>query len=106
MKVFQIIQKNFATMGFIPKEQQNRNRRLLKCIQIVYVIKYSIDTIFVGTYIFLEAESIDEYMESIFILAALVAVFCCFLSIIFKNDLLFDTIELTESELNNGNDFF
>lgn len=92
MKVFKLSEKHLAVMGFTPNQQIN-NRPEWNFRQIIGVVTYAFYIILYGVYIIFEANSLDEYMDSIFLLNAIVAVMICFINIIFKNDKLFEMIE-------------
>lgn len=100
MKIFQTIQRNMAAMGFTPNQPQN-NYRQLKFGQIIIVGVCSIDAIKMGVYIFCEADGIEEYMYSIFSLTVVAGITISFISFIFKNDKLFNVIEIIAKELTN-----
>lgn len=99
LKILQTIQKNFEVMGFTLNQQQN-NPRHLSAGQIISVIMCSINIILVGIHIIRVADDIEDYMDSIFTLTILFAFAIAFISIIFKNDQLFNTIEICTNELN------
>lgn len=98
MEIFGTIQKNFATMGFTPNQQQN-HQWPLSSGQFFYIFTFSMDLITFTVYIFREAERIDEYINSAFSLAVEGGVLIAFVSIIFKNDKLFKIIEISTEEL-------
>lgn len=98
MKGFQTIQKNIGAMGLTPSRQQN-NRPQWNSRQIFCTVKYVIDTFAMGTYVIFEADDIEEYMESIFSLTAVVAIEASYISFIFKSDKLFGTFELVSKEI-------
>lgn len=97
MKFFQTIRKNLASMGFTPNEQQS-NHRQLSAGQIFCIAKCSIDVVVQGVYIFREAEHIEDYMESICLVTVVGGVLIAYISIILKNDKLFNMFEAAEGE--------
>lgn len=97
MKLFVTIQKNLAAMGFTPNMQQN-NQLQLSPGQVFYIIKYATDLIVITLYVFREAERVGEYIDTIFSLTVQGGVFIGFVSIILKNDKLFNIIEISEAE--------
>lgn len=101
MKLFQTVQKNMAAMGFFPNQQQN-GRRKLTFGQILSVFLYSINVISFCIYISCVANTIEEYIDSIFSSTVIVGIEIAFISIIFKNDKLFRTIENAEKEANDS----
>lgn len=101
MKIYQILQRNLAVMGFTPIQQQNNNWKI-SYGQIIDIVLYSIEAIFIGRYTFYEASGIEDYMKSIFLFAVLFAITIAYISIIFKNDKIFNTIEFFEQELNHS----
>lgn len=98
MKFFESIQNNMATMGFTLNQQQNHQRQLNFC-QFCYILKYSTDLIVITVYVVREAERVDQYIESIFSLTVVGGVLIAFISIIMKNDKLFNMIELSAEEV-------
>lgn len=101
MKIFQTVQNNMAAMGFASIQQQNNHHRQMSFGPIIDVILCSIDAISVGVYIFREANGIEEYMVTIFTFTVLVAIAISFVSIIFKNDKIFNAIEFCANEIND-----
>lgn len=109
LKVLQTIRKNFAAMGFTPNQQRNNQWWQLSCGQIVAVFICSINSTSIGLYVFREADRLDEYIDSGFPLTATIASTIIFISIILKNDELFDLIEFSAEEENfstSANIFF
>lgn len=102
MKCFQSLQKNIGTMGLTPCQQQNSHPQW-NPRQIFCSVKYLIDTMAMAAYILIEADSIEEYMESIFSLTAVVGIEVAYISFIFKNDKLFNVFELVSLELTISN---
>lgn len=98
MKVFRVVLGNFATMGFSPNQQQNNIRRV-SCSQIIDILFCIIDAFFVGLYIVFEASGIEKFMESIFSLTVVAGITIAYISIIFKNDKIFNTAKCFEHEL-------
>lgn len=98
MKYYQILYKNLAAIGFIPIQQQNTHWPL-NVQQIFCIFKYSTDVIFIGVYVFCKADGIDQYMVTTFALTVLVGIALSFLSMIFKNEKLFDMIEVAIEEM-------
>lgn len=107
MKLFETIQENMATMGFTPNQQQNHQRQF-NSGQFCYIFKYSMDLISITVYIFREAESVDEYIESVFSLTVVGGVLIAFICIFLKNDKLFSLFEsiAEEETLSTCSDIF
>lgn len=99
LKTFQTIQMNFATMGCTPNQQQNNPNRKLNSAQIIIIVILAINTVTLSLYVLLVANDIEDYTDVIFSLTITVGVAMSFVSIIFKNDELFNTIELNEKEV-------
>lgn len=99
MKIFQVVQKNLAVLGFIPNQRQH-NHWHWNWRAIFGVVKCTADTITIGVYVFTRAESIEEYMDSVFVLTVLISITMSYISIIFRNDILFKMIETGENEAN------
>lgn len=98
MKIYQTVHKTMAAIGFTPNQQQN-NQRQWSSGHIFSVVINSINTFSLSAYIFYEANGIEEYMDSIFSLTMTVGVSVAFISIIFKNDKLFNAIEGCAKEI-------
>lgn len=96
--MFQFVQKKIAVLGFTAKQQKINHGRW-SFGQIICVVKFSIDTISFGAYAFLEANSLEEYMYSIFGIISGVVIILSFITVVFKNDKIFDIIENCEMEL-------
>lgn len=101
LKTFRTIQKVLAMMGFTPNQQQS-NHCKLNSRQIIFVVVCAINVTFLSSYIVRVANSIDEYMDAIFSLIILVTVAIAFISIIFKNDKLFNYIEFITNLLTDS----
>lgn len=99
IKTFQTVQKNVAVMGFIPNRQHN-NHRQLSSGQIVSVALCSISTILLFLHLICVANSIEEYMLSIFELTISFTISTAYINFIFKTDKLYKCIEHCEKELN------
>lgn len=98
MKIFQTIEKNFALIGFIPNDRQK-----LKPIHIGIVAVFAVNVILLFLYIFLTANSIEEYMDVTFSLTIAIGGLIAFIRLISEKDKAFNTIELCDKELNESN---
>lgn len=85
-------------MGFTPKHQADNHGRW-SFGQIRYVFRYCCVIFSCSEFVLVEANSLDEYVVSIFELCVAVALLIAFISIIFKNDKLFEVIEQCGTEL-------
>lgn len=101
VEVYQKIQKNLASMGFTPNQQRCNNLKW-NSVQIINVAVYSMNIILFGLYVIFEAKGIEDYMVSIFALTVATGIMICYISIIFKSDKLFTTIELLGKELTDS----
>lgn len=101
MKIFQIIQKNFALIGFVPNQQQNTNGKISK-IQAFGIFSAIFFTILVGVYFFYGAQGTEEYMYTIFLLIVFFGMAICHISLVIKNDKIFSTIDFCENMLNES----
>lgn len=99
MKVFQRIQKKLAVMGFTPNQQKN-NRGQWNFRQTCCVVVYSTGIISCGVNIFIGANNVQETAQSIYMLNGLAAIALGFISVILKNDKLFEVIEDLGKERN------
>lgn len=97
MKIFQEVQKNLAVLGLIPNQRQHKHWHL-DWRAIFGVIKCLADIITIAVYVFTRAESIEEYMDSIFVLSVLISITMSYISVIFRSDILFKMIETAENE--------
>lgn len=101
MKVFQFNRKSIALSGFGPDQQKNNNC-LFNLNQLGYTMMFVIALNSVGTYVYLEASDIALYMDSFFILAVGFWICVCHVSLILKNDELFDAIDDVEKLVNKS----
>lgn len=101
LKLFQIAQLNLATAGFTPN-QQNTNRRQWSPGQIGATAIYSIDIVLFGAYVLFEANSLGDYISSIFGFNMAIALLMAFINWIFKNDKLFEMIEQIRQEMDSS----
>lgn len=86
-------------MGFTPNQQQNNLNRQLSSTQIIFVSVCTLSAIDLTIYIFLVVNNVEDCMDAIFPLTALVGITSAFVSNIFKSDELFNFIEQIEFEL-------
>lgn len=98
MKCFQTIQEKIAMMGLIRKQHPN-NRPQWNPRQLFCTAFYVGDTMTMGAYVMFEAQDIEEYMEAIFSLTAVLGLEVAYINLIFKNDQLFNVFELVSKEL-------
>lgn len=99
MKFAQTIGKNMAAMGFAPNQQQN-NQWQFSSRQISCTLIYFTNIITCSAYIFYKANETEEYMESIYLFAAVAGITIAFISMCLNNDKLFDILELASVEGN------
>lgn len=97
MEIFKFLQKKIATVGFIPNKQQ-KNYEKSKRGQIIYIIVCGLNTIVFLFYIFLVANDIEEYMNAIFLLTAVITVTIAFTNLMFRNNDIFNVIEFCAKE--------
>lgn len=102
MKSLETIRKNMAAMGFVPTQQQN-NHREFSSRQFFCTAKLSIDVIGIAAYMFFEADRTEDFVEPIFAITALGGITIVFVSLVFKNDKLFDTFEHSSAEMTISN---
>lgn len=98
MKIHQTFQKNIATMGFVPNQQQNNNK-IFRAKELWGLFFSVLNTTLPGLYFFRVANSREEYMYSLFALICAFSIALCHTSLIFKNDAIFDAIEMCENVL-------
>lgn len=93
MKTVQTVKKIMAVMGLSP------NHRGFNSRQIIFVIVCAVNVILLVFYIFLVANTIDEYIDAMFSFTVLVGITIAFISLTFKNDEIFTVIKFCEKEL-------
>lgn len=98
MIIFQVLKKNMAVIGLVPKQQQS-NQWTLNGRHKVSLICHCIAVISNIVFIFSEANGVEEYMAAIFVTSASSAVAMSFINLIHKNDEIFNVIEGCEKEL-------
>lgn len=98
MNLFETVQRYMAAMGFFPNQQQNK-RSQFNNVQISGILLYVIDAILYGAYIICVADTVEEYVNSIFTLTVALGFAIAYISLIFKNDKLFDIIDGVADEL-------
>lgn len=98
MKIFQVLKKNLAVFGFIPNQQQN-NHWKLNVRQKVSLIWHFITLFSYIVFILVDASGIEDNVSAISASTLGTAVFMSFISIIYKNDEIFNVIENFEYEL-------
>lgn len=98
MKILQEVKKNFAFMGFYPNQQRNSNKILSK-VQLWEFIASLLVTALIILYILCVAKSKEEYMSSIFMVTASTCITASEISLMLKNDDIFDVIEFGENLL-------
>lgn len=99
MELFQTLQKNMATIGFTPNQPENDFYRKLSTFQLFVIAAFLIDVGTVCVYFFYEAKGIEEYMDAILEFLVSVTILVAFVSLIFKNNDIFDILERTGKEL-------
>lgn len=98
LKIFQTIRTNLGFIGLTPNQQQ-RDRPKLNSRQIVFVLTTAFDSASNLCYFFAESVGNEDYMDIAFYLTLEAGVLIAFISLIFKKDKGFRTIELCEKEL-------
>lgn len=95
MKIFKIVQKNYATLGISALHRSNQkysfNGRLL-----FGFLSHGFFIISQFVYIFNVTDGFMEYMETICIISGTILMFICLMTIVFKRDLLFEVIDNIE----------
>lgn len=104
MKILQRSQKYFAMIRFSPNQQRNNNITF-KVVQAWQIALAVFGTSLVGLYIFRIADSKEEYMYSAFTLTAVIGIAVSYASMMFKNDKIYDAIELGEKLLTERGEF-
>lgn len=104
MKCFKSIQKNISALGLVPNPQPN-NQPLWNSRQILCTAIHIADTIGMTSYIVFEAEEIDEYMEAIYSLTAVISMEVAYFGFVYKNDKLFNFFEIFSKEITTSKQF-
>lgn len=87
MKLFQIIQKNFALLG-ISSNQSLCNRQSVVAFSI-----YGFASIFSSAFLFFKANTFLEYTMNVFVTTTIFAIWIAFTVILFKKQNLFQLID-------------
>lgn len=102
MKVFNLIQKNYAVVGIITPTGRNAfNNRILLGFFLFGLIFVSQVVLFLYV-----SDGLTEYMESGCSLSATILLFVCFSANIFKNSTLFECIHNIERLIDTSKLFF
>lgn len=84
-----------ATLGFVPNQQQNNNGKFSEKQSWEFRFFYRLQAL----HFFRIANSTEEYMSSFFELITAVGITLALTSFIFKNDKIYNTIEMGEKVL-------
>lgn len=101
MKIFLIVLKKLALIGFVPNQQKN-NHRIFSTHQAVYIFLHVWCTSQVAMYVFHVASGIEDYMNSVFTLTVATAITIIHANLAYTNDKIFDTIDTEETILNES----
>lgn len=104
MKIFQIIQKNFALMEFVPNQQQ-KNSRTFSRAQIIKIFWCTLSSSLIAVHFFHVTNSMEECMYSLFALTNAIAFTLSYASVVYKNDKIFNIIDAEEKMLNDSESF-
>lgn len=96
MKIFQEVQKSFNWMGFNPKLAPFNPRILSN-----FVMRFT-SLIFLWIFLIYEAETAQEYMESMYVISTGSGIFLSFLSQIFITKRLFSFIKRVNEAVNES----
>lgn len=96
MKILQEVQNNLISMGMNP-ELERFNRRILNILAINFPGVVSL-----WIFLFHEANSAEEYLESIYIVTASSGIFLSFASTIFVMEELFSFIKNVDDAVNES----
>lgn len=97
IKIFQNLQKDLAAVGIISNKQRNIHWRSTFCQVVIGFV----EVIKLGVYIFCEASTADEYIDSIFPFIVLFGITICSMNTISSNDQIFATIEFCAKQMSH-----
>lgn len=101
IKILNLVKRKMAVMGIIANQQQNNcwqiNRRQGVCLILFFIVI----NLFIA-FALCGANGTEEYMVSIFLITSAVTTAIGFVSIIYKNDKVFNVIEHCEEEINTS----
>ena len=90
MKLYQIVQKNFALLGISP----NQSRCNQKSVFIFFILSLAITL--GAVFIFFKANTFLEYTQNIYITITFFGMYISFLAILFQKGELFELIDYME----------
>lgn len=99
MKLFQVVQKNFAIVG-ISQNQPESTGKLVKTCSI-YGLTFTLSAL----YLFFEAESFLEYTSNIYVTTAIAVISTYCIILILKLKKFFNLIEKLEKLIGNSECF-
>lgn len=99
MKIDQTIRKNLGAMGFAPNRQQQTKYPKISRYQGITIALIFMELSKISVSFFHEASDVKEYMDATFVFIVAFGIFFSYISIIFRNDDLFNVIELAEKEI-------
>lgn len=102
LKIFQTLQKNIAAIGFAANMQKQTKYRKISRYQSIMITILSMDLSTLCVFFYHEANGIEKYMDVIYQFTAGSGIFISFVSIIFRNDDIFNMLEHTQNELNDS----
>lgn len=101
MIILKTLRKKLVTAGFTPNQQQNDHQKW-NLRQIIFVALCVVNIIVVSVQIFLVTNEIDEYIDAIVSLTCVTGITIAYVSFIFKNEEIFNIIEICAKEVNNS----
>lgn len=97
MKIFQIIQLHFTSLGIIRSDQHTCNKKILVGFIIFwFAVGLQLE------YLLFEANGFMELMECISSLSGSAIIFVCFAAIVFSRDAVFDSIDQIEEIIDSS----
>lgn len=106
MKFLQTVQEDMRVMGFAPNQQQNSCWGF-SSRQIISAFVYGLNCVLIGSNMFWgDNATSEENMDTIFTLIVFVPILAVFISIVLKNDQIFNTIDFLTLELNTSKFYF
>lgn len=96
MNIFVTVKKNFASIGFIQGKGRFDLERWLRIFEGFLAI------IMQCLYLVFDADTDEEYMDSMFMTTVGIFIYVCFLSVVLKTEMIFITIDEIQQFVNES----
>lgn len=105
IKIFEIFQRNYATLGISPSHQLTQKYPFNERVLFGFLL-FSCTTISQLVYVFHVPSGFMEYINCFCATSGTIQMFIGFAAIVFKRNLLFKTIDDIQMLMNAGESFF